>query len=28
MTMHVAKQSLHMSLSDAVTSVNQPLTFP
>ncbi len=28
MTMHVAKQSLHMSLSYAVTSVNQPLTFP
>jgi hypothetical protein len=26
--MHVAKQSLHMSLSYAVTSVNQPLTFP
>jgi len=28
MTMHVAKQSLHMSMSYAVTSVNQPLTFP
>jgi hypothetical protein len=28
MTMHVAKQSLHVSLSYAVTSVNQPLTFP
>jgi hypothetical protein len=28
MTMHVANQSLHMSLSYAVTSVNQPLTFP
>ena len=28
MTMHVAKQSLHMTLSYAVTSVNQPLTFP
>ena len=28
MTMHVAKQSLHMNLSYAVTSVNQPLTFP
>jgi hypothetical protein len=28
MTMHVAKQSLHMGLSYAVTSVNQPLTFP
>jgi hypothetical protein len=24
----VAKQSLHMGLSYAVTSVNQPLTFP
>jgi hypothetical protein len=28
MTMHVGKQSLHMSMSYAVTSVNQPLTFP
>jgi len=28
MTMHVAKQRLHMSMSYAVTSVNQPLTFP
>jgi hypothetical protein len=28
MTVHVAKQSLHMGLSYAVTSVNQPLTFP
>jgi hypothetical protein len=28
MTMHIAKQSLHMSLSYAVTSVNQPVTFP
>ena len=28
MTMHVANQSLHMNLSYAVTSVNQPLTFP
>jgi hypothetical protein len=28
MTMHMAKQSLHMSMSYAVTSVNQPLTFP
>jgi hypothetical protein len=28
MTMHVAKQSLHMKLTYAVTSVNQPLTFP
>ena len=28
MTLHVAKQSLHMSLSYAVTSVNKPLTFP
>lgn len=28
MTMHVAKQSMHMSLSYAVTSVNQPVAFP
>ena len=28
MTMHVAHQSMHMSMSYAVTSVNQPLTFP
>jgi hypothetical protein len=28
MTMHVAHQSLHMNMSYAVTSVNQPLTFP
>jgi hypothetical protein len=28
MTMHVSKQSMHMSLSYAVTNVNQPLTFP
>jgi hypothetical protein len=28
MTMHIAKQSLHMSMSYAVTSVNQSLTFP
>ncbi len=28
MTMHVANQSMHMSMSYAVTSVNQPLTFP
>jgi hypothetical protein len=28
MTMHVAQQSMHMSMSYAVTSVNQPLTFP
>jgi hypothetical protein len=28
MTMHIAKQSMHMSLSYAVTSVNQPVTFP
>jgi hypothetical protein len=28
MTMHIAKQSLHMSMSYAVTSVNQPLAFP
>ena len=28
MTMHVAKQSMHMSISYAVTGVNQPLTFP
>lgn len=28
MTMHVAKQTMHMSMSYAVTGVNQPLTFP
>ncbi len=28
MTMHVAKQSMHMTLSYVVTSVNKPLTFP
>jgi len=28
MTMHIAKQSMHMSMSYAVTGVNQPLTFP
>ena len=28
MTMHVAKQSMHMTLSYVVTSVNEPLTFP
>jgi hypothetical protein len=28
MTMHIAKQRLHMSMSYAVTSVNQPLAFP
>ena len=28
MTMHIAKQSMHMSLSYAVTSVNKPVTFP
>jgi hypothetical protein len=28
MTMHVAHQSMHMTMSYAVTSVNQPLTFP
>jgi hypothetical protein len=28
MTMHVAHQSMHMNMSYAVTSVNQPLTFP
>ena len=28
MTMHVGKQSVHMNMSYAVTSVNQPLTFP
>jgi outer membrane lipoprotein-sorting protein len=28
MTMHVAKQSMHMSMSYAVTGVNQPVTFP
>jgi hypothetical protein len=28
MTAHVANQSMHMSMSYAVTSVNKPLTFP
>jgi len=28
LTMHVAKRSMHLSLSYAVTSVNKPLTFP
>jgi hypothetical protein len=28
MTMHIAKQSMHMSLSYAVTSVNKPVNFP
>lgn len=28
MTMHAAKQSMHLSMSYAVTSVNQPLVFP
>jgi type II secretory pathway pseudopilin PulG len=28
MTMHVEKQQMHMTLSYAVTSVNQPVTFP
>ncbi len=28
MTMHVAKQSAHMSMSFAVTGVNQPVPFP
>lgn len=28
MTMHVAKQSMHMNMSYAVTGVNQPVTFP
>jgi len=28
MTMHIAKQSMHMSMSYAVTGVNQPVTFP
>jgi hypothetical protein len=28
MTMHVGKQSVHMNMSYAATSVNQPLTFP
>jgi hypothetical protein len=28
MSMHLGKQSVHMSMSYAVTSVNQPLTFP
>ncbi len=28
LTMHVAKQSAHMSMSFAVTGVNQPVTFP
>jgi hypothetical protein len=28
MTMHVASRSVHMSMSYAVTSVNQPLAFP
>jgi hypothetical protein len=28
MTMHVAKQTMHMSMSYAVTGVNQPLDFP
>jgi len=28
MTIHVAKQSMHMNMSYAVTGVNQPVTFP
>jgi outer membrane lipoprotein-sorting protein len=28
MTMHIAKQSMHMSMSYAVTGVNQPVAFP